>query len=292
MSESVIADFVGKFNAETTGKGDPVAGRILLSQKRLVLAADGDHRLQIPLTSIFDVAVGHVPPDLGDFFDSTVTVAFERDDQRYAAAVEADDDKIAKFSTVLFKALLNGTEVSIKHPAQRGGRVTDEAFAGARLFLQPEAVEFRSDSRTVPLALANVTDFGRTTSEVGGQSRPMLVVSHVDGGQALTTHAATASPRKLSILGRYLRLEYSELVQELSDVDLTADKTELLVAVYSGAGTAGVSLADVLDQEAAQVTMLRNELAEDGLVVDTDSGLELTPKGRVVVSHHLEDVNS
>jgi ribosomal protein S19E (S16A) len=37
--------------------------------------------------------------------------------------------------------------------------------------------------------------------------------------------------------------------------------------------------------------MTLNRLQEDGLVADTDEGTTLTPKGRVVVSNHLEDVN-
>lgn len=292
MSESVIADFVGKFNAETTARGEPITGRILLSQKRLVLAADGDHRLQIPLSSIFDVAVGHVPPDLGDFFDSTVTVAFERNDRRYVAAIEADEDKIQKFSPVLFKAILNGTDVTVQHPARRGGRVTNAEFVAARMYVQPRTVEFKNDQQTVRVDLGNVTAFDRATREIGDSTRPVLVVRHMVDGQALTTLAATPSARKLSVLGRYLRLEYSDLTAELSDVELTTDKTEVLVAVYSGAGAQGISLADVLDMDSSQVTMVLNDLEADDLLATADGDIELTPKGQIVVSNHLQDVNS
>jgi helix-turn-helix protein len=292
MSESVIADFVGKFNAETSARGEPTTGRVLLSQKRLVLAADGDNRLTIPLSSIFDVAVGHVPPDLGDFFDSTVTIAFERSGSRYVAAVEAGEDKIEKFSTVLFKALLNGTQMTVKHPARRGGRVTDAEFFPASLTLEPQTVSFANDERSVSIDLANVTDFDRATREIGGGRRPVLVVRHMDAGQSLMTLAATKSARKMSILGRYLRLEYGDLMADLGDVELTDDKTEILVALYSGADAGGVSLATVLDMEASQVTMLLNTLEDDELVADGADGTELTPKGQIVVSNHLEDVNS
>jgi helix-turn-helix protein len=75
MSESVIADFVGQFNASVLERTEPETGRVLLSEKRLVLVTD-QGKVTIPLTDIFDVAVGHVPPDLGDFFKSTVTIAF------------------------------------------------------------------------------------------------------------------------------------------------------------------------------------------------------------------------
>ncbi len=292
MSESVIADFVAKFNSEATARGEPVKGRVLLSQKRLVLAANDENKLTIPLSDVFDVAVGQVPPDLGNFFDSTVTIAFERGDRRYVAAVEAGDDKIDKFSTVLFKAICNGTEMTVKHPARRGGRVTNAQFKAAKLFLQPGTVQFRNDQGTIDIELSTVTDFDRATREIGGSKRPVLVVRHMPGAEALTTLAATKSPRKMSILGRYLRLEYSELMADLQDVDLGTDEKELLVALYSGAGGPGISLADIVDLDASQVTMLLNRMEEDELVVNTGDSTELTPKGQVVVSHHLEDVNA
>lgn len=291
MSESVIADFVGTFNAENTPGGEPVRGRVICSQKRLVLAADSEHRVQIPLSAIFDIAVGHVPPDLGDFFESTVTIAFERDGGRYVAAVEATDDNIGKFATVLFKAILNGTEMTLQHPARRGGRVTDEPFVAARLSLEPNYVAFATADHTVEIDLARVTSFDRDTRVVGGSQQPVLVVSHMDGGQAVTTLAGTRDARKLSLLGRYLRMEYSDLVSEVEDVELTDDKTEVLVALYSGADAPGVSLANVLETESAQVTMLLNDLEADGLVEDTEDGTALTPTGEVVATNYLEDVN-
>lgn len=290
MSEPVIADFVGKFNAENTPRGEPIPGRILLSQKRLVLAADGDNRIQIPLSAIFDVAVGHIPPDLGDFFDATVTIAFERGEGRYIAAVEADEEKIEKFSRVLFKAILNGTETTVKHPARRGGLVTDAEFVPSGLAVEPGVVRFANDRRTVEIELERVIGFDRASCEVGGDRRTVLVVRHTGDGRVLTTLVATQSPRKMAILGRYLRLEYADLLGDLADVELTTEKTELLVAVYSG-GAAGVSLADVLDVDASQVATMLDDLEADGLVVDADEGTELTREGRVVVSNRLDDVD-
>jgi helix-turn-helix protein len=293
MAESVIADFVGKFNSEGLNRGDPITGRVVLSQKRLVLAANRDAKSTIPLGSIFDIAVGHIPPDLGEFFDSTVTVAFERNGDRYVAVVEADDDKITKFSTVLFKAILNGTEMTLKHPAKVGGRVTGAEFQPARLSVAPGRVAFTHGEGRTGISLASVTDFQRDATEIAGQRRPVLKVRHMADGQALTTLAATDSPRKMSILGRYLRLEYSDLMADLAAVDVSPEGKELLVAIYSGAGGGGgVSLAKVLDLEGSQVTVLLHQLANEGLVVDTEDGTELTPQGQIYVNHHLEDVNA
>jgi helix-turn-helix protein len=292
MSESVIADFVAKFNSESTARGKPVKGRVVLSQKRLVLAANDDEKATIPLSSVFDIAVGQVPADLGDFFDATVTVAFERNGSRYVAAIEAGDEKVDKFSTVLFKAILNGTDVTIKHPARLGGRVTDQKFEPAKLFLKPHQVQFRHSGGSVDVRLSTVTEFSRTSRKIGGAKRPVLEVRHMDDGQSTLTTVATESPRKMSILGRYLRLEYSDLMAELRDIEITKDQKEVLVALYSGAGSEGMSLANVVNKDSSEVTMLLNRLEEDELVVDSKQGTKLTPKGQVVVSNHLEDVNA
>ncbi|MFB6179789.1 MAG: CheF family chemotaxis protein [Halorientalis sp.] len=288
MSESVIADFVGRFKTSAASRPDPVQGRILLSKKRLVLAIDGD-KLTIPLSQIFDVAVGKVPRDFEGFFDSTVTIAFRKGDHRHIAAVEASDEKIEKFSTVLFKALLNGTTMMVKHPAQIGGRVTGESFQEAKLVLKRRKVDFRGASSSFTVDLSTVTNFEETNREIAGGTRQVLSVRHMDQGQAVTSLAAVDSARKMSLLGRYLRLEYSDIVEELEDVDLSEEETELLVAVYSS--SAGVSLASVLDKEPSQVTMMLNDLIEQELVRDGGESTELTAKGRIIVSSKLEDVN-
>lgn len=292
MSESVIADFVGKFNSEVASRGDPIKGRVVLSQKRLVLAASETDKLTIPLESIFDIAIGQVPPDLGDFFDSTVTVAFERNGQRLIAAVEADNEKIEKFGTVLFKAVVNGTETTVKERARVGGRVTDESFKTARLFLTAGTVEFRRNDGAFTVDLKTVSDFERNTREIGGAKRPVLTVRHMKDGTAMTTQAALASGRKMSILGRYLRREYSELMEELRNVELTKDKKEVLVAMYSTGDMDGMPLASILGKDSSQVSMILQDLSEDGLIQDGGDGPALTPTGKVVASRHLEDVNA
>ena len=292
VSESVIADFVGQFNSEVASRSDPIKGRVVLSQKRLVLAASEDDKLTIPLDSIFDIAIGQVPPDLGDFFRSTVTIAFEKNDRRPVAAVEADDEKIEKFGTVLFKAIINGTETTVKERARVGGRVTDEAFKRANLFLRPGSVEFRRNDGSFVIGLQTVSDFERTAREIKGADRPVLVVRHMMDGTAVTTEAALASSRKMSILGRYLRREYSELMEQLRKIELTKGKKEVLVAIYSTGDIEGMPLASILGKDSSEVSMLLQDLEADGLIQDGDDGPTLTPTGQVVASRHLEDVNA
>ncbi len=79
MEESVVADFTGRLYAPGVDDADPVRGRVLLSQRRLVLAT-ADSRTTIPLSTVFDVVVGTVPGDLRSFFSDSVTLAYDREE--------------------------------------------------------------------------------------------------------------------------------------------------------------------------------------------------------------------
>lgn len=286
MSESVIADFVTSFVPDTASHVEPVRGRVVMSKRRIVLATD-DAKTTIPLRGVFDVQHDSAPRDLAEFFDDTVTVAYETDDGRHVAVIEGEADTVDAFVTLVFKALLNDTTVYAKHPARRGGRVTDQPFESGSLFLVPGRVELRGDVGG-RIHLSTVTHFERVERDVNDTSRQLLSVRHVANTDAATTELALDSGRKRNLLGRYIRLQYTQLKRELSDVDLTEPEVETLVAIYSSGPDA--SLAAVLGVDASQVTMYRNDLTDKGLVNDED-GIHLTSLGRAAVSEHVEDVN-
>ncbi|NHN59165.1 MULTISPECIES: CheF family chemotaxis protein [Halorussus] len=284
MSEKVIADFVARFSLDSFDSPEPVKGRIVLSQKRLVLATD-ESKTTVPLAAIFDVNVGHVPGEMEAFFQDTITIAYREGDRRRTAVVEAGSEEVSRFKTVLFKAELNGTAARVKHPARVGGRVTDSSFRRAKLKIRPGAVRFAGDD-PVTVNLANVTYFQKEDRDGGA----VLVVRHADQGQSVTSEFALESDRKLNLLGRYLRLEYSELAKEVEDVTTSEDEMEALVAIYSGARSG--DLAGTLGVDSSRVTMLLNDLREKGLVDEGQKGLSLTAQGQLLVSDRIETVNT
>ncbi|SDZ83770.1 HTH domain-containing protein [Haloplanus vescus] len=289
MSERVIADFVGEFFLTDMDRDDPVQGRIVMSPKRLVLAAD-DHKVTIPTDDIFDIAVGHVPPEMRAFFSDSVTIAYREGNQRRMAVIEAESNTVDKFSTVLFKAHLNGQTALVQHPARRGGRVVDSPVTKARLAVDGKTLSFSGPDTDFSIQLATVTDFEKETRALDGEDRPALSVSHVPGTTTLVTVVSLPSERVMNLLGRYFRLEYSDLVEDLADVSLSDEEVEVLVAIYS-AGE-GVDPLSVVSGDASQTTMVLNGLQEKELVADGDAGVVLTPKGRVVVNSRLEEVNT
>ncbi|MEF8977062.1 MAG: CheF family chemotaxis protein, partial [Halapricum sp.] len=139
--------------------------------------------------------------------------------------------------------------------------------------------------------LATVTGFERLSREIAGSERPVLAVKYNPNGQSLLSLVALPSPRKMNILGRYLRREYREVMDDIQDIELSKDEKEMLVAIYSTGDMEGLPLASILNKEASEVELLRKQMEGKGLVVDGEDGLQLTPAGRVVVNNHLEDVN-
>lgn len=288
--ESVVADFVGRF-ALSDGGGEPVRGRVVLSERRLVLApGDGSDRVTVPLDDVFDVSVGEVPAELRAFFSDSVTVAFQRGRRRRTAVVEADGDVIRKFSTALFRAVVDGATVMVEHPARVGGRVRDTTPRRARIRLGRGGLRVltETDARFT-VELEAVSQFRRVQRSIRGSEYPAIQVKHMRGENAVVTYVALNSQRKLNVLGRYLRLEYDEVMADLQEVELSDDAVQALITLYSAGGETDLTEALALDPRRA--TMVLNSLAEAGLVVDGSSGTKLTPKGRVVVDSRLESVN-
>jgi helix-turn-helix protein len=289
MGESVIADFIGRFVSPEQGHQEPVRGRIVLSQRRLVLAGD-DGKTTVPLTEIFDIVVGHVPQEMRAFFSDSVTVAYRRDGQQRVAVVESDSEKIEKFVTVLFRAQLNGLEATVKHPARVGGRLNENATARqATLYLGGDGVTFESGGAQFDIDLTTVSDFAKTNRTLDGSKRSVIAVRHMPDGKALMTFVSLPSGRQLNLLGRYLRIEYDEMRSQLEDIDLTEDEVEVLMGIYSTGESA--ELGSMLDIEPSRLTMLLNSLEQKELIVTGDV-TKLSPMGRTVVNTRIEDVNS
>ncbi|SMO43347.1 CheF family chemotaxis protein [Halorubrum cibi] len=289
MEESVVADFVGRVHTSDVGGDEPVRGRVLLSQRRLVLVT-GDTRTTAPLSRVFDVVVGTVPGDLRSFFSDSVTLAYERGGTRSTALVEGEPDDMDRFIRVLFKALLRDVTVTVRHPAKVGGRVTDATDRKARLSLSPGEIGFVGTDEPFSVDLSTVIDYDRTTRTLAGKRRPALVFRHVPESRTVTSIVTVPDERTLNVLGRYIRLEYEEVQTEVEELDPTEDELEVLVSIYSAGGEASVS--QVVTGDATRTSMILDSLRESGLVVDGEGGAALTRKGRMVVTTYLESVNS
>ncbi|ELZ48856.1 hypothetical protein C464_05580 [Halorubrum coriense DSM 10284] len=289
MGESVVADFVGRVHAASLGSDEPATGRVLLSQRRLVLATD-DGKETVPLSRVFDVVVGSVPGELRSFFNDSVTIAYERDGSRRSALVEGEPDDMDKFVRLLFTALLRNVTVTVRHPAKVGGRVTDATDHRASVSVSPGEIRFDDCPDPFTVDLSSVIDYERTDRTVGGKKRPALVFRHVADERTVTSITTVPNERALNILGRYIKIEYDEAMEELDSFDPTEEQMEILVSIYSAGGEANI--ADVVTGDVTQTSMILDTLRDENLVADGDSGAALTRKGQMIVSSYLESVNA
>ena len=289
MEESVLADFVGRVHTADIGSDKPVTGRVLLSQRRLVVATD-DGKTTVPLSGVFDVVVGTVPGDLRSFFSDSVTVAYERDGNRRTALVEGEPDDMERFTRLLFKALLRGVTVTVRHPAKLGGRVTDASDHTASISLSPGAIGFADCPDPFTVELSSVIDYERTSRTIAGEKRPALVFRHVPETQTVTSIATVPDKRILNVLGRYIKLEYDEVMEDVEAFDPTEEQLEILVSIYTAGGE--TNIADVVTGDVAQTEMVLETLRDENLVVDGDTGAALTRKGQMIVTSYVESVNS
>lgn len=287
MTESVVADFVTDVIPDTAAYDEPVRGRVLMNREQVVFVT-ADDRTGFAIDDVFDVAYGSAPKELREFFEDTVTVAYSARGGQHVAIIEGADQTVERFTNLLFKGVLNGTTVYVKHPARVGGRITDEPFRRAGLFVSPTAVKFKADD---PFAIdvSTVSKFERVDREVNGSTRPVLSVQHTAGMEMVTSEVALQPERKMNVLGRFLRIEYTQLREDLADISLSDEEIEVVVGLYSGA-TEG-SLAGMLGVEASRVSTMLKKLVEKGLLEDGSSGWALTPIGKLAVGEHIEDVN-
>lgn len=288
---SVLADFTAKFAVEADAVETPATGRLVLRSDQFVLAATPDEKLAVPLSAVFDIRTGSVPKVFDPLPGTPVTLAFERDGRKEVALIAADERTIRKFTTVLFKAILNGTRATIRHPAKLGGRVLDTEFRGGILSVERERIVAETQEGPATIALDGVIDFSRGRRDIDGRQRAVVVVDHVQTGDTVTTVAAMESGRILSVLGRYLRREYDKRMASIRDLSLSDEETELLTAIYS-TGDRGVSLAAVLGTESKRIKQLLQRLHEKGLIESGEHTPHLTSKGQIVVTQYLDRINA
>ena len=286
--EVIVADFVASFVAGGEGSFDPIKGRVVMSDRRMVLATS-ESKTVVPLASIFDLAVGQVPPEVEEFFDHTLMIGYIVDGERKRTVVGGGRETINKFSLMVFRATIKGSESRLIHPAKVGGRVRSTTPRTAELDLDPRHVRFHTSEETIEIGLASVVFFEVLERELDDESRPFLSVRHLrDDGQTVTTEASLSSRRKLNILGRYLRLTYAFMKAEAESASVTDAGQEVLTALYSVGE--GVDLSAVVSFDEDELRAELDRLSEEGLV-DGGEDPSLTPQGRLLVIREIEDVN-
>lgn len=290
-SEKKIADSIGKFaQVVVDGQKIPdiewVPGRLLLSNKRLVLASEeGKHT--IPLSKITSIKGRQ---------DAANPLA---DVSNYLSLHVGNDvtlvspDEHAAFEGALYSAVLDHQVVIVKHPAIKGGVVQSEEWQKCRISL--EAGEDLNSEGTVALAIANgqfvevdIDDVGhvnRDETDVLDEERLVIEVEHTQEDTAVETHLS-GGRQMISVLASLFRKGEEK---NTTDVDLTEKEQAIVMALYSGVSP--FQIPDFVGLDVEETERIYDELVEEGILQKdrVRREVKLQARGRNIASEAMDE---
>lgn len=246
-----------------------------------------EHSLAVAKPDIFDVRLGSSPQAATEFFAGTVlTVGFETDECREVLFIDGSQRSLGKYAGLLYRWLLDGLEVAVRHPAEVGGRVTGQTFDIGTLRVTPGKVGCTGISHPFGIDLDTIVHLSRFEGELLGDQRTMIDLQYVKDGMVVALDLSIDTPRRQHLLGRHLRQEYDDIRRTVRTLDLPAPAVRTLYKLYSLRGTASPS--SLFDGSPdASIEILRG-LGKAGLVRLTDDEVGLTSKGWILVTEHVD----
>lgn len=268
---------------------EPSKAQFRLDNDRV--AIEGDQLAEeTRLDEIFDIRLGQPPQAAMDTLSGTVlTIAFERGGQRVVLFIDGTESTLDRVSGLLFRRLLDGTEVAVCHPATIGGRVTERRFDIGELRVTPGRVGCTSIRQPFNLELETIVAVNRSEQQILGHEEPTVDLRYVRQGVVVGVALSLNPPRKLNLLGRYLRRKYGRLRRELLELDPPVPVVRTLTRLYAHRGR--TDSASVLAQESVDPEPLLEELIKNDLVTLNDGEVCLDMLGWVLVTERAVGVD-
>jgi hypothetical protein len=283
-SEYKILDTRGKFTQAARGgrsvnDAEWTSGRVLLSNRRLVLASN-DGKRTVPLSEVRGLDGRHDSSQAIASVSGYVTLRLS-DEILLVAPPDADD-----FLDSLYRAFLDDRLVLVKHPAVAGGVVQDVTWQRARTKVGDDVLNVAVEDGTfVEVDRDDIGSVGVERREVEGEERPVVSVEHTDDGTSVKTHLSGAEHR-CSVVETYLRQGEQ---RSQSNLDLSDEETEVLVALYSGVSP--FEIPDFLGMPVDDVEAIYERLVETDVVEEVRVRREvaLRARGRNIASEAMND---
>ena len=284
QGERQIADTQGKFvravrdGRERTEVGW-TTGRILLSNKRLVLAGSGGKQT-IPLSKI---------DDLGGRFDANQAIASISD----YLSLHIGDDVILlaptdyeEFESDFYHALLDRESFLVRHPAVAGGVVQNTEWEQAGLKIEDDAISVATTAGTfVGIELDDIGTIKTGERTVLEESRRVLEVEHSEDGTSVQTYLS-GEDRLVGILESLVAKGDEETTTSL---DLTETEKQVLTALYSGVSPFEVPEfigIDVEEVEELYERLIDHDVLEE---IRIRREVELNARGRSIAGDVIEE---
>lgn len=314
MASGTVAQFAGSILSETSPVEEPTASQITLDRDQLcvdstvitedddteagngstedeVEGLDAESVLEISLDSIFDIVLGPPPQAIAQRFTTeTVTIAYEDGpDRRVLHIGNPDEDIVTRFGNFLFMSILNGTDVVFRHPAEIGGRVTDQSPASGTLYITDNAVKIVTPTGSFKIPPNAVIDFTTTRRVFDDEETECVSVAYVRDGTSIHAEISVDSHRKINLLGRFLRRQYRELRRDLGEFDLSEHEVRVLTKLYTLGGQAKVQ--SLLSERSQQAIETLAKLDGRNLIGVKNGRVTMTPEAWIIVTDRIEQVN-
>ena len=256
------------------------AGRVLLSNRRLILAGN-DGKRTVPLSDL---------EGLGGRHDANQSVArvsnyvsFDLGDQ--VLLVAASDHE--SFERDVYRALLDQRTVTAKHPAIEGGVVQETEWEQARVKIDENGLNAALESGAfVKFDLDDISGLDAAKRTVNGEKKPVIEVSHTDDeGTSIETHIA-GDPNRMRFVEAWLRKGEE---RSSTNVDLSSRDREVLMALYSGVSPFQIPSFVGMDVDQVEETfqrLIEYDILED---VRVRKEVQLEARGRSVASDAMAD---
>jgi hypothetical protein len=282
--EHKLSDTRGRFlRAEKNGRELSDAawatGRILLSNRRLILAGSGGKQT-LPLAAIERVEGRH---DVNQAVASVSDYLSLRVENGVVLVAPAEYDE---FEREFYGAVLNSGTFLARHPAVAGGVVQNTEWERARLKVEEAVVSMATVSGTfVEIRLDDISDIATGRRTIIDESRPVVEVEHSDDGTSVQTYLS-GSERQTSFLESLLRKgeEQSETSLDLSETD-----KQVLTALYSGVSP--FDIPSFLGVDVDEVEELYVRLIDHDVLTEVRIRHEVTlnARGRSIASDVISD---
>jgi len=279
--EETLADQKGKFTQVVKdGRKVPdidwIPGRVILSNKRLVLVSNQGKRT-IPLSKVATIKSREEARPMADV-SSYISIQVEED-----VTLIAPQDH-AEMEHELYSAVLDGEVAIAKHPAVKGGVIQDTEWQKGRVAIDEGAVGLAlASGEFVEIEVDDVGGVDRREGEVMDEQRQIIEVEHTVGNAAVETHI-TGDRREVNILAG--RLQQGGAA-DAENVDLSNAELEVLMALYSGVSP--FQIPEFVGMEVDRVEAIYDQLIEQGVLeLERERReVELQARGRFVASEAM-----
>jgi helix-turn-helix protein len=243
---------------------------------------------------VHTVSPNHTPSAVRGRFDRSCGLKCQVRDSETVIVLEPPADRRRDFLQTLFRCLLEGSDVIYTHPAREGGRVlSDSSVSQGRLSVRDDQLVIEGDETVCTIELDSITNFDTATQTLDATRYRSVDIQHIPETRTVTTLVAATSRRATDHLNKYVHLQYSSLTTRLSEIEVSDETKRMLIGLHSIGATDVESdaLVDLLGMCSDRFEALITRLEDLGVVETDETGLSLTPLGRVTVAQKLDDVN-